>query len=171
MPEARAILRFVRVTPRKARAVVDLIRGQQVPHALSVLKYTPRLAAKVVEKLLRSAVANAELKELGQADTMRVSRAFVDCGPIYKRSQPRAQGRAFAIHKRTSHITLFVEAPEVIERPKAGRAGKAAAKAPKPAARADKPETKAAKPAKKPDKATTKAAKPAAKAAPPAAES
>src|SRR5919109_4609190 len=121
MPEARAILRFVRVPPRKARAVVDLIRGQQVPQALSVLKYTPRAAAKVVEKLLRSAVANAEQKELGQVDTMRVSRAFVDCGPIYKRFQPRAQGRAFSIHKRTSHITLFVEAPEMTPRARGGK--------------------------------------------------
>jgi large subunit ribosomal protein L22 len=129
MPEAKAILRYVRVPPRKARAVVDLIRGQQVHHALSVLKYTPRVAAKVVEKLLRSAVANAEQKELGEADTMRVARAFVDCGPIYKRFQPRAQGRAFSIHKRTSHITVVVEAPEVAPRPKGGKpAGKPARK-------------------------------------------
>jgi len=121
MPEAKAILRYVRVPPRKARAVVDLIRGQQVPQALSVLKYTPRVAAKVVEKLLRSAVANAEQRELGEGDTMRVTRAFVDCGPIYKRFQPRAQGRAFSIHKRTSHITVVVEAPEVVPRAKGGK--------------------------------------------------
>jgi large subunit ribosomal protein L22 len=159
MPEAKAILRFVRVPPRKARAVVDLIRGQQVPHALSVLRYTPRAAAKVVEKILRSAVANAEQKEFGEADTMRVSRAFVDCGPIYKRFQPRAQGRAFSIHKRTSHITVFVEAPEVVERPKAARA-----KGAKATTKAATPTTKAAKP-------TTKAPKPGAKAAPPAAKS
>jgi large subunit ribosomal protein L22 len=121
MPEAKALLRYVRVPPRKARAVVDLIRGQPVPHALSVLKYTPRVAAKVVEKLLRSAVANAEQRELGEADTMRVTRAFVDCGPIYKRFQPRAQGRAFSIHKRTSHITVVVEAPEAASRAKGGK--------------------------------------------------
>jgi large subunit ribosomal protein L22 len=147
MPEAKAILRFVRVPPRKARAVVDLIRGQQVPQALSVLKYTPRVAAKVVEKLLRSAVANAEQKEFGEADTMRVARAFVDCGPIYKRFQPRAQGRAFSIHKRTSHITVVVEAPEVSPKGKATKPGTkrarkptdAGAKAPtKPAAKAAK---------------------------------
>jgi large subunit ribosomal protein L22 len=160
MPEAKAILRFVRVPPRKARAVVDLIRGQQVPHALSVLKYTPRAAAKVVEKILRSAVANAEQKEFGETDTMRVSRAFVDCGPIYKRFQPRAQGRAFSIHKRTSHITVFVEAPEVVERPKAARAS----------AKGTKTTTKSATPTTKATKPTTKAAKPGKQSAPQAAK-
>lgn len=112
MAEAKAILRFVRVAPRKARAVVDVIRGQRVPRALSLLKYTPRAAAKVVEKVLRSAVANAEQKELGEADSMWVARAFVDCGPTYKRFHARAMGRAASIHKRTSHITIVVAAPE-----------------------------------------------------------
>jgi len=109
MPEAKAILRFVRIAPRKARAVVDLIRGQQVPHALTLLKYTPRSAAKVVEKVLRSAVANAEQKEMGDSDAMRVSEAFVDGGPTYKRFRARSMGRANPIHKRTSHITIVVE--------------------------------------------------------------
>lgn len=112
MAEAKAVLRFVRVTPRKARVVVDLIRGRQVPQALSLLKYTPRAAAKVVEKVLRSAVANAEQKELGESDAMWVSQAFVDCGPTYKRFRARSMGRANSIHKRTSHITLVVSAPE-----------------------------------------------------------
>src|SRR5436309_13341082 len=98
MPEAKAVLRYVRIAPRKARAVVDLIRGQQVPQALSVLKYTPRAAAKVVEKVLRSAVANAEQKELGEADSMRVARAYVDGGPTYKRFRARSMGRANATH-------------------------------------------------------------------------
>ena len=111
MAEARAILRFVRVAPRKARVVMDLIRGQQVSHALTVLKYTPRAAAKVVEKLLRSAVANAEQKELGDSDNLWVSRAYVDGGPILKRFRARSMGRANAIHKRTSHITVVVSAP------------------------------------------------------------
>jgi large subunit ribosomal protein L22 len=128
MPEAKAILRFVRVPPRKARAVVDLIRGQEVSHALSVLKYTPRAAAKVVEKVLRSAVANAEQKELGEADSMRVLRAYVDCGPTYKRFRARSMGRANSIHKRTSHITVIVEAPEAVQRSRAAKAGKAATK-------------------------------------------
>ena len=109
MAEAKAVLRFVRVAPRKARAVVDLIRGQQVVQALAVLKFTPRAAAKVVEKLVRSAVANAEQKELGDAESSRISKAFVDCGPTYKRFHARAMGRASSIHKRTSHITIIVE--------------------------------------------------------------
>lgn len=113
MAEAKAILRFVRVAPRKARAVVDMIRGQRVPQALSLLKYTPRAAAKVVEKILRSAVANAEQKELGDSESLWVSRAYVDCGPTYKRFRARSMGRANSIHKRTSHITLIVSASEV----------------------------------------------------------
>lgn len=117
MAEAKAILRFVRVAPRKARAVVDMIRGQRVPQALSLLKYTPRAAAKVVEKILRSAVANAEQKELGDSDSLWVSRAFVDCGPTYKRFRARSMGRANSIHKRTSHITLIVSAPEAAAKP------------------------------------------------------
>ena len=112
MTEAHAVLRFVRVAPRKAKPVIDMIRGRQVPMALAILKHTPRHAARVVEKLLRSAVANAELKELGDSESMVVSRAFVDCGPIYKRVRARSMGRANAIQKRTSHITLFVGAPE-----------------------------------------------------------
>ena len=111
MAEARAILRFVRVAPRKARVVMDLIRGQQASHALTVLKHTPRAAAKVVEKLLRSAVANAEQKELGDSENLWVSRAYVDGGPILKRFRARSMGRANAIHKRTSHITVVVSAP------------------------------------------------------------
>jgi large subunit ribosomal protein L22 len=128
MPEAKAILRFVRVPPRKARAVVALIQGQQVHHALSVLKYTPRAAAKVVEKVLRSAVANAEQKELGETDAMLVSRAFVDCGPTYKRFRARSMGRANSIHKRTSHITVIVEAPEAVARTRGAKPAKTAAK-------------------------------------------
>lgn len=112
MAEAKAILRFVRVAPRKARVVVDLIRGQQVPKALAMLRHTPRNAAKVVEKVLRSAVANAEQKEMGDSDSMWVSKAYVDCGPTYKRFRARSMGRANSIHKRTSHITIVVAAPQ-----------------------------------------------------------
>jgi large subunit ribosomal protein L22 len=116
VPEAKAILRYVRIAPRKARAVVDLIRGQQVLHALTVLKYTPRAAAKVVEKVLRSAVANAEQKEMGDSDAMWVSKAYVDGGPTYKRFRARSMGRANSIHKRTSHITVIVEASDAAVR-------------------------------------------------------
>jgi large subunit ribosomal protein L22 len=78
---------------------------------LAVLKYTPRAAAKVVEKVLRSAVANAEQKEIGDRESMWVSKAYVDCGPTYKRFRARSMGRANSIHKRTSHITVVVQAP------------------------------------------------------------
>lgn len=111
MAEAKAILRFVRVTPRKARVVIDMIRGQQVPMALAMLRHTPKHAARVIEKLLRSAVANAEQKELGDSDEMWVSQAVVNCGPIYKRFRARSMGRANSIQKRTSHITIAVAAP------------------------------------------------------------
>ena len=114
MAEAKAILRHVRVGPRKARVLVDMIRGQQVPQALAMLKYAPRAAAQVVEKVLRSAVANAEQKEMGDKEAMWVSQAYVNCGTIMKRFQPRAQGRAFSIHKRTSHITVVVSAPDAV---------------------------------------------------------
>jgi large subunit ribosomal protein L22 len=113
MTEARAILRFVRVAPRKAIPVIDMIRGQQVPMALAMLKHTPRHAARVVEKILRSAVANAEQKEMGDSDSMVIAKAFVNCGPIYRRARPRSMGRANAIQKRTSHITVVVAAPSI----------------------------------------------------------
>jgi large subunit ribosomal protein L22 len=90
-----------------------MIRGQQVPLALAMLKHVPRYAARVIEKVLRSAVANAEQKELGDSESLRVSKAFVDGGPIYKRFRARSMGRANAIQKRTSHITVVVEAPSV----------------------------------------------------------
>lgn len=113
MTEARAILRFVRVAPRKAKPVIDMIRGQHVPAALAMLKHTPRHAARVVEKILRSAVANAEQKEMGDSDSMVISKAFVNCGPTYKRVRARSMGRANAIQKRTSHITVVVAAQTI----------------------------------------------------------
>ena len=115
MTEARAILRFVRVAPRKAKPVIDMIRGQQVPAALAMLKHTTRHAARVVEKVLGPAVANAEQKEMGDSESMVISKAFVNCGPIYKRFRARSMGRANSIHKRTSHITVVVVAPSVGE--------------------------------------------------------
>jgi large subunit ribosomal protein L22 len=114
MAEASATLRYVRVTPRKARPVVDLIRGCPVNDALALLKFTPRAAARVVQKVLLSAVANGQQagKEIGDANELRVSQAYVDVGPTLKRFQPRAQGRAFSIHKRMSHITIAVASIE-----------------------------------------------------------
>jgi len=110
--EAKAILRFVRVAPRKARMVVDLIRGQQVAEAFNILKFTPRSASRVVEKVLKSAVANAENLEIGDPDDLWVSRVYVDGGPTLKRFNARSMGRANPIKKRTSHITVVV-APRV----------------------------------------------------------
>lgn len=110
MAEASATLRYVRMSPRKARPVIDLIRGCPVNDALALLKFTPRAAARVVQKVLLSAVANGQQtgKEIGDVDDLRVSQAYVDVGPTLKRFQPRAQGRAFSIHKRMSHITIAV---------------------------------------------------------------
>ena len=106
--EAKAILKYVRVPPRKARLVVDLIRGQQVGDAMNILKFTPRAASRVVEKVLKSAIANAENLEIGDPDDLWVRRVFVDGGPTMKRFRARSMGRANSIKKRTSHITLVV---------------------------------------------------------------
>ncbi|MCZ6479754.1 MAG: 50S ribosomal protein L22 [candidate division NC10 bacterium] len=108
--ETRAVLKFVRVPPRKARLVVDLIRGQDVGQALTIVRYTPKRAARIVEKLLRSAMANAQHNH-GVRDVERlfVKAATVDEGPRGKRWVPRAMGRATPIQKRTSHITIVLE--------------------------------------------------------------
>ncbi len=106
--EAKAELRYVRVAPRKARMVVDLIRGKNAEEAMTLLKFTPRHAARVVGKILNSALANATQKEMGDVDTLKISEAYVNVGPTMKRVRPRAMGRANTIHKRTSHITLVL---------------------------------------------------------------
>jgi large subunit ribosomal protein L22 len=106
--EARAVARYVRVSPRKARLVVDLIRGKSVPEARAVLRFTPRGAAEVVEKVLNSAVANAEKNLHVRGEDLIVGTTYVDEGPTIKRIQPRAMGRAYRINKRTSHITVVV---------------------------------------------------------------
>ncbi len=108
MAEAKAVLRYARMSPQKVRMVVDVIRGRGVSEALTVLKYMPRAAAPVVEKVLNSAVANAGQQELGDPESLKISRAYVDGGPVLKRFQARAMGRAFPIHKRTSHVTIVV---------------------------------------------------------------
>ena len=106
--EAKAVARYVRVSPRKARLVVDLIRGKSIDDARAILRFSPRAAAEVVEKVLNSAVANAELNLHLKSDDLIVGSTFVDEGPTLKRIQPRAMGRAFRINKRTSHITVVV---------------------------------------------------------------
>jgi large subunit ribosomal protein L22 len=109
LPGAMARARFVRVTPMKARRVVDLIRGLPAREALTVLQFAPQAASEPVFKVLASAVANAENNERLDPDTLLVSQAYVDEGPTMKRFRPRAQGRAYRIRKRTSHITVVVE--------------------------------------------------------------
>jgi large subunit ribosomal protein L22 len=108
-PGAFASARFVRITPMKARRVVDLVRGVPVDQALSILEFAPQAAAETVHKVLRSAVANAETTEGLDTHDLVVSVAHVDVGPTMKRWRPRAQGRATRINKRTSHITLVVQ--------------------------------------------------------------
>ncbi|MGV9827116.1 MULTISPECIES: 50S ribosomal protein L22 [unclassified Gordonia (in: high G+C Gram-positive bacteria)] len=108
-PTAQATARFVRVTPMKARRVIDLIRGKNVDEALDILRFAPQSASEPVYKVLASAVANAENNQDLDRRTLVVSTAFADEGPTLKRFQPRAQGRAFRIRKRTSHITVVVE--------------------------------------------------------------
>ncbi|NVI86570.1 50S ribosomal protein L22 [Actinomadura sp. BRA 177] len=110
--EARAQARYIRVTPRKARRVVDLIRGLPAAEAQAVLRFAPQAASEPVGKVLASAIANAEHNFKLDSDTLVVSRAWVDEGPTLKRFRPRAQGRAYRINKRTSHITVVVESRE-----------------------------------------------------------
>ena len=106
--EAKAIARTVRIAPRKFRLVVDLIRGKQVGEAIAILKHTPKAASPVVEKVLNSAIANAEHNYDLDVNNLVISKVFVDEGATLKRFRPRAQGRASAINKRTSHITIVV---------------------------------------------------------------
>jgi large subunit ribosomal protein L22 len=105
----QAVARFVRVPPRKARLVLDRIRGQAVGEALATLQYTPRAAARLIEKVLRSAIANAEHNyQVRNLDDLRVVEAVADGGPSMKRVSPRAMGRAFFIKHRTSHLRIAV---------------------------------------------------------------
>ena len=106
--EVRAVARFVRVSPRKARIVIDQIRGKSVVQAQEILRYTNRGIAETVEKVLNSAVANAEHNNHLRAETLVVKAAFADEGPTLKRIRPRAKGSASRIRKRTSHITIIV---------------------------------------------------------------
>lgn len=106
--EAKAIVKYVRLSPRKVRQVVDLIRGKKVNEALAILRYVPKRASEVVTKAVKSAAANAENNMQMERDELFVTSCFVDQGPTLKRFQPRAMGRADVIRKRTSHITVMV---------------------------------------------------------------
>ena len=131
MVESVARLRGIRVTPQKARRVVALVRGKQVNEALAILKFAPQAASEPIGKLVASAAANARVKAdkenvfLDEQDLF-ISSIFVDEGSTLKRFQPRAQGRAFKILKRTSHITVVVATPDVIQGAKAKVAKKEA---------------------------------------------
>ncbi|GAA1707032.1 50S ribosomal protein L22 [Microbacterium sediminicola] len=120
MVESIARVRHIRVTPQKARRVVALIKGKQAEEALAILKFAPQGASEPIYKLVASAMANAQVKadaanEYLDESTLFVKNAFVDEGTTLKRFQPRAQGRAFQIKKRTSHITVVLSTPEVAE--------------------------------------------------------
>ena len=110
--EARAQVTYVRISPRKVKIVLDLIRNKPVDEAMAIVKFTPKAACEPIAKLLKSAVANAENNLNLNKEDLYVSECFVCPGPILKRIRPRAQGRAFRIEKRTSPITLVVKEKE-----------------------------------------------------------
>ena len=108
--EARATAKFIRVTPQKARLVIDLIRGKNAGQAINILRFTKKRVSGQVEKVLRSAIANAEQKSEGvDVDRLVVSRAYVNEGPRVKRVRPAPMGRAYRYQRRMSHITVVVE--------------------------------------------------------------
>ena len=120
MVDSIARVKHIRVTPQKARRVVALIKGKQAQEALAILKFAPQSASEPIYKLVESAVANARVKadkdgEYLDEQDLYVRNAYVDEGTTLKRFQPRAQGRAFQIKKRTSHITVELATPEVAE--------------------------------------------------------
>ncbi|MFU0832282.1 MAG: 50S ribosomal protein L22 [Oscillospiraceae bacterium] len=110
--EARAYLKYARISPRKVQIVLDLIRNKPVDVAMAILKHTPKAASESLEKLLKSAIANAENNHDMDVSKLYVSQCFVSPGPILKRIRPRAQGRAFQILKRTSHVTMVLKEKE-----------------------------------------------------------
>ena len=110
--EAKAILRYARISPRKVKVVLDIIRGKDVATAAAILKHAPKAACEYLEKLLKSAVANAENNHHMDVSKLYIAECHVSQGPILKRIRPRAQGRAFGIQKKTSHVTLVLKEME-----------------------------------------------------------
>ena len=110
--EARAKLSYARISSRKVKIVIDLIRNKSVGEALAILKFTPKAGAEIVEKLLNSAIANAQNNHNMDVDKLYVVEIYANQGPTLKRIMPRAQGRAFRIRKRTSHITVVLKEKE-----------------------------------------------------------
>jgi large subunit ribosomal protein L22 len=154
-PSATAKARFVRVSASKARRVIDLVRGKSVEEALDILRWAPQAASEPVAKVIASAAANAQNNEGLDPTTLVVATVYADEGPTAKRIRPRAQGRAFRIRKRTSHITVIVESRPKRDGGRSAAAGQSAARARRAqgsrAAAAKAPATKAATkaPAKK----------------------
>jgi large subunit ribosomal protein L22 len=130
LSSTRASARYVRMAPTKVRRVVDLIRGLPADEALAVLRFTPQAAGEPVSKVLASAMANAEHNQQVDPRSLWVSEAYVDEGPTLKRFRPRAQGRAYRIRKRTSHITVVVQSRPAADDTRAGtpRTGTASSK-------------------------------------------
>ena len=110
--EARAIAKNVRISPRKVQVVLDLIRNQPADKAMAILKHTPKAACEYLQKLLKSAMSNAEINNNMDVPRLYVAECYVSSGPTLKRIRPRAQGRAYRINKRTSHITLVLKEME-----------------------------------------------------------
>ena len=110
--EARAILRYARISPRKVGIVMDLIRNKPVEEAMAILKHTPKAATEPLEKLLKSAMANAENNHSMDVSRLYVAQCYACPGPILKRIRPRSQGRAYRVLKRTSHVTLVLKEQE-----------------------------------------------------------
>lgn len=107
--EAKALARYIRISPQKARLVADLVRGKNVDHAITALRFLPKKGARLLKKVIESALANASQNEGIDVDTLYVKSIFIDGGPMLKRIMPRAQGRANRILKRTSHITVVLD--------------------------------------------------------------
>src|SRR6266508_3966856 len=164
LPGARAIARYVRTSPTKARRMINLVRGLPAKEALTVLQFAPQAASEPVYKVLASAIANAENNERLDPDSLLDSEAYVDDGPTLKRFRPRAQGRAYRIRKRTCHITIAVESvpPATSRRPKAGTAKAAPAAKKATAAKATAAEATVTEVDAVPAKKASKAAKAAA---------
>ena len=110
--EARAYLRYARISPRKVQIVLDLIRNKPLDQAMAIVKHTPKAACEYLEKLLKSAAANAENSHNMDKNNLYVAECFVCPGPTLKRIRPRAQGRAYRVLKRTSHVTLVLKEKE-----------------------------------------------------------
>jgi large subunit ribosomal protein L22 len=145
----RAQAKWVRMSPRKARLVLDHIRGRSVPEARTILAFTQRAAATEIEKVLRSAVANAEANHGLDGDELLVQAAYADEGPTLKRWRPRARGRANRIRKRTCHVTLVLVEPEAPTQPRRRRAAAAKAADAKSSAPEGESKPKRRSPAKK----------------------